>query len=44
MQVTKYVDSILNDIKEFSPGQDEFYQAAEEVLNSITPLLEKEPK
>jgi len=39
-----YVERVLAGIKESSPGQDEFYQAAEEVLHSLVPLLEKEPK
>ena len=44
MKTDEYIASILDSIKESSPGQDEFYQAAEEVLNTIAPLLEKEPK
>ena len=33
------VKEILEYIKECSPGQDEFYQASEEVLESLIPLL-----
>ena len=33
------IESVLNQIKECSPGQDEFYQAVQEVLYSIKPLL-----
>jgi len=44
MTAKEYIDSILKDIQEYSPGQNEFYQAAEEVLGTITPLLEKESK
>jgi glutamate dehydrogenase (NADP+) len=44
MQAANYVDNALAMLKECSPGQDEFYQAAEEVLCSLVPLLEKEPK
>ncbi len=44
MDAKKYVEHVLDRLKEFSPGQDEFYQAAEEVLHSLVPLLEKEPK
>jgi len=44
MKTDEYIKSILDSIKESSPGQDEFYQAAEEVLGTIAPLLEKEPK
>jgi len=36
------IDAILNDIKTFSPGQNEFYQAVEEVLYTIKPLLESD--
>jgi len=38
------IESILNDIKECSPGQDEFYQAAQEVLYSIKPLLKADSR
>ena len=38
------INDVLNYIKECSPGQDEFYQASEEVLHSLLPLLEKEEK
>jgi len=33
------IENVLYNIKECSPGQDEFYQAVEEVLYSIKPLL-----
>jgi len=36
------IEEILDYIKTCSPGQDEFYQASEEVLNSLVPLLEKD--
>jgi glutamate dehydrogenase (NADP+) len=42
--VDERVEYILNDIKMCSPGQTEFYQAAQEVLESIKPLLECESK
>jgi len=42
--VKQRVDEILLDIKECSPGQDEFYQATQEVLEAIIPLLESESK
>ena len=35
-----YVQETLNRLQKSSPGQTEFYQAAEEVLESIRPLLE----
>ncbi len=34
---------ILDYLKKSSPAQDEFYQAVEEVLHSLKPLLEKYP-
>ena len=39
-----YVDKVINELKESSPGQPEFHQAATEVLLSLRPLLQKEPK
>ena len=42
--VNEKIDSIMNYIKETSPGQDEFYQATYEVLHTIKPLLESESK
>ena len=44
MSAQKYIEKVLNDIKECSPGQEEFYQAVHEVLNSLIPLLEEEEK
>ena len=44
MSVSKYVDKVLEKIVEETPGQTEFYQAVEEVLHSLSPLLEAEPK
>jgi len=38
------IKHILKDIKECSPGQDEFYQATREVLESIVPLLEADSR
>jgi len=44
MSAASYIERVLVEVKESSPGQDEFYQAAEEVLHSLAPVLEKEPK
>jgi len=44
MAVSKYATKVLKKIQQDSPGQIEFYQAAEEVLHSLTPLLEAQPK
>jgi len=40
MSSKEYVEKILANLSEMSPGQDEFYQAAEEVLLSLQPLLD----
>jgi len=42
--VEEKVTQILQDIKKCSPGQNEFYQAVEEVLYSIKPLLKSNDK
>ena len=39
-----YIAEVLNGIKTKDPWEKEFIQAAEEVLESIAPLIEKEPK
>ncbi len=44
MSASDYIERVLEQVKASSPGQDEFYQAAEEVLHSLAPLLDKEPK
>jgi len=44
METKDYISSVLQQVKESSPGQLEFYQAAEEVLETLEPLLEREPK
>lgn len=38
------VKRILEDVKKRNPGEPEFHQAVEEVLNSIAPVLEKHPE
>ena len=39
-----YLEEVFNYLKRTSPAQTEFYQAAEEVLYSLQPLLEKYPQ
>ena len=39
-----YVKEVFEYLKRSSPSQKEFYQAAEEVLESLRPLMEKYPK
>jgi glutamate dehydrogenase (NADP+) len=44
MSSKAYVEKILNSLEEMSPGQDEFYQATEEVLISLLPLLDEDSR
>jgi len=39
-----YIEKILNALEEMSPGQDEFYQATQEVLMSLVPLLDSDSR
>lgn len=39
-----YIHDTISDLKRTSPAQSEFYQAVEEVLDSIEPLLEGTPR
>lgn len=39
-----YLQSVLDGLKRNNPGQPEFHQAATEVLLSLAPLLDKDPK
>lgn len=38
------VSTILDGLRQSSPGQTEFYQAVEEVLEVLTPVLDAEPR
>jgi len=44
MSVKSDIDRILKSTIQSTPGQTEFYQAVEEVLTSLEPLLQAEPK
>jgi glutamate dehydrogenase (NADP+) len=44
MSSTQKIEEILDYIKECSPGQDEFYQASQEVLYSLRPLLNEDSR
>jgi len=44
MKATHEVQKVLAHIKECSPGQDEFYQATQEVLFSLSPLLNSDAR
>ena len=39
-----YVDSVLAELIKKNPGEPEFHQAATEVLNSLTPIIEKDER
>ncbi len=39
-----YVDSVLNELIQKNPSQPEFHQAATEVLNTLKPVIEANPK
>ncbi len=40
----QYIQDVLTELKTKNPGQDEFIQAATEVLTSLAPLIEKRPE
>lgn len=44
MSVEAHIEKVLKNVKECSPGQEEFYQAVHEVLYSLIPLLEEDEK
>lgn len=39
-----YVSSVIDSLQQSSPGQREFYQAVEEVLEVLAPILDDEPR
>ncbi len=40
----KYTEKVLADLVKRNPGESEFHQAAQEVLETLQPLFDKEPK
>ncbi|OZA60080.1 MAG: glutamate dehydrogenase, partial [Sulfurovum sp. 39-42-12] len=44
MPVNQKIEEILTYVQTCSPGQEEFYQAAHEVLHSLIPLLEQDSR
>lgn len=44
MSVESHIQKVLRTIETHSPGQQEFYQAAHEVLYSLIPLLEEDDR
>ncbi len=44
MSVHKYIDKVMKSTMQSTPGQTEFYQAVEEVLMTLEPILKSESK
>ena len=44
MDAKEYVENIIAKVKEKNPGEKEFHQTITEVLTSLIPVIEKEPK
>ena len=44
MNAKEYVENVIEHVKAKNPSQPEFHQAVEEVLHTLVPVLEKEPK
>lgn len=44
MSAKEYVENIITKVKEKNPGEKEFHQTITEVLTSLIPVIEKEPK
>ncbi len=44
MNAKEYVESVIEHVKAKNPAEPEFHQAMTEVLNTLIPVLEKEPK
>lgn len=42
--MSSYITDTINYLKQTSPAQAEFYQATEEVLSSLKPLLDRHPR
>lgn len=43
-KVSSYIQTVLELVKSRNPGEREFFQAVEEVLESLQPVLERHPK
>ncbi|SKA83157.1 glutamate dehydrogenase (NADP+) [Caloramator quimbayensis] len=41
---SEYISQVIEKVKKRNPNEPEFLQAVEEVLNSLTPVLEKHPE
>ena len=41
---SSYVKDLIADVRQRNPGEPEFHQAVEEVLESLDPVLERRPE
>ena len=41
---TQYMQDIMSVVEARNPGEKEFHQAVREVLETLEPVIEKEPK
>lgn len=39
-----YLNRVMEDVVKRNPGEPEFHQAVEEVLESLEPVIEKKPR
>ena len=44
MQVSDYIQSLIEKVRGANPGQPEFHQAVDEVLESLEPVVERHPE
>ena len=44
MNAKEYVENVIQKVKEKNPAEPEFHQAVEEVLTTLVPVIEKNPK
>jgi glutamate dehydrogenase (NADP+) len=44
MKAREYVNNVLSHIERINPNEEEFHQAAVEILKSLVPVLEKHPE
>ena len=42
--MNSYVQKVINDVKERNPNEPEFIQAVEELLTSISPVIDQHPE
>ena len=44
LNLTQYVNGVIEEVKQRNKGDEEFHQAVEEVLKSLIPVLDKNPE